>query len=115
LALGIFLASLASQNRQTGKSKSPQSSRAISFSSLPRWNEIWESPDPLRGKKGWEVRDYVNIAVAFGFVLMSILLLIPAISVARESQSRIIALDQLREVHFELHRRTAIAADPQFP
>jgi hypothetical protein len=116
LALVIFLATGPIRNGQSGKEpKSPMLEAEVSFSSLPQWHEDWESPDPLRGKKGWEVRDYINIAVAVCLVLMSITLLVPAISMAREVERRTMVLHRMVEVQFEFHERMAIPVNPQFP
>lgn len=78
---------------------------SVSSSALPQWDEEWETADPLRGKSGWEVRDYVNLAVASILIFTSIGLLVPAISIAREAEGRITAIKKLRDVNFELHER----------
>jgi hypothetical protein len=31
---------------------------------LPRWNDDWEKPDPLRGKRGWACLQYINMGIA---------------------------------------------------
>ncbi len=42
------------------------------FETLPRWNNDWDPPDPLRGKQGWALRHYVRIGV--GIVVLAVVL-----------------------------------------
>ena len=69
--------------------------------SLPVWNDDWETPDPLRGKAGWELRDYVNIAVAFTLVITAIALIFPALSMAREAEARVFSNNRRRVMAFK--------------
>jgi hypothetical protein len=83
-------------------------------SSLPTWDVEWEHQDPLRGRAGWEIRDYVNIFVASGLLLTTIGLLIPLIHVAREAESRVVSINKYRETEFRMYSRPH-PFDPQFP
>jgi hypothetical protein len=56
---------------------------------IPVWNSDWEKPDPLRGKRGWTLPDYVNIGVAVGLVVVASGLLLPAAARSRVTDSRL--------------------------
>jgi hypothetical protein len=64
---------------------------------LPKWNDDWEKPDPLRGKRGWTCPDYVNIGVALGLVVTALSLLAPAVARVRDTDSRVRCINALRE------------------
>ena len=51
---------------------------------FPTWDESWERPDPLRGRFGWTLSDYVNLGVALGLVLISLVLVMPAVVKAHD-------------------------------
>jgi len=61
---------------------------------LPIWNEDWEKPDPLGGKPGWELRDYVNIAVAAALVITALALLFPILPMVRSAEARLRRLNE---------------------
>jgi hypothetical protein len=64
---------------------------------LPRWNDDWEKPDPLRGKRGWTGPDYVNISVAVGLVVIAFGLLVPALARIHDTESRERRINTQRE------------------
>jgi hypothetical protein len=81
----------------------PLSDAELALLLLPRWDEEWEHPDPLRGKTGWEFRDYFNIAAALCLTAMAIGLLIPLMATAREAEARVEARNRQREMVFRMH------------
>jgi hypothetical protein len=65
--------------------------------SLPTWNDEWESPDPLRGGKGWARHHYADVATAAALAVMALGLTLPAIVSVRGSDSRVRRADAHRE------------------
>lgn len=70
------------------KRKDDEPERPRSLNSLPRWDDAWEQPDPLRGRHGWSLHHYVAVAVkAFLLLIVAFLILSPAIRLARQSEA----------------------------
>ena len=68
------------------------------LSSLPAWNDDWESADPLRGKPGWMLPDYVNIGVSVCLIATTVGVLLPAVPTVLDIDARAQRLNELREV-----------------
>jgi hypothetical protein len=96
------------------KSQTSGAIKGESASSLPTWDVEWEHQDPLRGRAGWEIRDYVNIFVASSLLITTVGLLIPLIPIAREAESRVVWINRYRENEFRLYLPPQ-PFDPQFP
>lgn len=69
---------------------------------LPSWNDEWEKPDRLKGKRGWTLPDYVNIGVAAFIVANAFALVVPAVARGRETESFVARQDKHRELYFRL-------------
>ena len=69
----------------------------MTFSTLPMWNDECERPDLLRGKRGWTLVDYFNIGVAVCLVVITLGLLMPAITSVRETACRTRNINAQRE------------------
>ena len=67
---------------------------------LPRWNDEWEKPDLLRGKRGWTFPDYINIGVAIVLVVTTFSFFLPAVLKIQEAEFRIRRLNEWREQEF---------------
>ena len=64
---------------------------------MNRDDDDWEGPDPLRGKRGWTCRDYVNIGVAIILGVTAFGLLMPAVTKVRDTDSRLRLINTQRE------------------
>jgi len=64
---------------------------------LPKWNERWEKPDLLKGKRGWALPDYITIAVAIVLVVISFGLSVLTNQKIRDSASRVHYLNEQQE------------------
>jgi hypothetical protein len=53
---------------------------------IPKWNEEWEKPDPLRGKRGWCRHQYATAGGAAVLLIAAFGLLVPAVPKARETE-----------------------------
>jgi len=68
---------------------------------LPTWNEVWEKPDPLRGRRGWTWPDYANIGVAVFLTVATFALLMPRVIGIREADGRIQRINKQRELELK--------------
>lgn len=56
---------------------------------LPKWNDEWEKPDPLRGRRGWQRHHYATACVAAILFAVSLTLFFPAVVNARFKQHKL--------------------------
>jgi hypothetical protein len=68
--------------------------------SLPTWNDTWEKPNPMRGRRGWAGHHYADVAVAAVMVALALGVSLPAVVKVREVESRIRRSDVQREREF---------------
>ena len=52
---------------------------------IPQWNNEWDPPDPLKGRRGWSAHRYVSAGIlallaAFSVVLMTPYFVLPALA-----------------------------------
>lgn len=65
---------------------------------LPKWNNEWEKPDPLRGARGWCRHHYATVVVAAGLLVTATGLGLPAVIKARREAQKLEAIpEQMRE------------------
>jgi hypothetical protein len=50
---------------------------------VPAWNDEWERPDPLQGRRGWARHHYANGLVVAVLVILALGMLLPVIAKSR--------------------------------
>jgi hypothetical protein len=60
---------------------------------LPPWNCEWEKPGPLRGRRGWALPHYINLAIAALLAAISVGPLVPAFGRAHEKSVQVRGID----------------------
>ena len=53
---------------------------------LPKWNNEWEKPDPLRGQLGWSRHHYAAVVVAAILLVTVFGLVVPFVGKARQKE-----------------------------
>ncbi|OWK45189.1 hypothetical protein [Fimbriiglobus ruber] len=71
---------------------------------LPKWNNDWEKPDPLRGQRGWSRHHYATVFVAAVVLAIAFGLVMPVVVKLRRQEQE---MDRLYE---ELRTAMALAA-----
>ena len=80
-----------------------ESLRDVMTLPMPVWNDDWEKPDPLRGKRGWTSPDYFNLGIAAVLIVTALGLLPPAVAIVRETDRRARWMNMLREEEVSRH------------
>ena len=53
---------------------------------LPHWNSDWEKPDPLQGRRGWELHHYASVVAAAILLIVAVGVFLPAAAKARQKE-----------------------------
>jgi hypothetical protein len=64
---------------------------------LPAWNDDWEKPNLLRGRRGWAWSHYASLGVGAALAAVALGLSVPAVGRVRESDSRVRTIDEVRQ------------------
>jgi hypothetical protein len=66
-----------------------------------KWNSEWERPDPLRGKRGWNGRNYIIVTISVILSMIASGLIIPAIAKVSQDGAQKDFQNQLGRDYFD--------------
>jgi hypothetical protein len=63
---------------------------------IPRWNQDWETADPLCGKRGWTYPDYIQLVAVAVLIGGTLSLLAPAVANMGDKQAMMRARNRIQ-------------------